>query len=496
MCFQPPNFRPDPIPLKSPLVSPPVIDEKRTLNHTTYATTDVSSHDPNMTPQQLPAEIVLRILDLANAPSSDSNLLKSCSLVCKAWSPHAQKMLFRSVSISTHSGYASLLAAFKPHAPCQDRSNRSATRGSRAIGSSSISLITTLPVFFPISGAAYSTLLRRSVVELNMIIDFNQPDGLTFTEFSHIVSLCPNIQRVGISVFGTQRPGRDVIGATDQLQTTRWAPSITDGVVEELRAAPNVSKVSGLRFNNWSDNSGILIQLLGIWPHITSLELSGKLPTINDGIDSAFPTVLPGAAPCRLEALSVNCATDVESNVDFIKWLLAGSQYALRRLKFLKEPSGKLLEDIFDNSTFPLESVYLPSCASPAAKQIIQRRFGSTVASTLNGDKRVPEDHPFIRAQDLKELFVEDPSTPLTFLLSAIRSETVQSFGFGVNGLTDVSFIARVIKARTRLKRVAVWIGDGGESNVGLGSLRIACAIRGIELEETRDVKEFRAWRA
>ena len=462
------------------------------LNNTTYSTIDISSYGPDMTPQQLPAEIVLRILDLANAPSSDPKFLKSCSLVCKAWSPHAQKMLFRSVSISTHSGYASLLAAFKSHPPCRDRCNRPAICGSHTTGSSSIPLIATCPIFFPVPGVAYSNLLRRSVVELNMIIDFNQPDGLTFTEFSHIVSLCPNIQTVGISVFGAQRSARVITGAVDQLQTTRWAPSIPDGVLEELCAVPDVSKVSGLRFNNWSDNSEILVQLLGIWPHITSLKISGKLPTINNGIDS----VLPGAAPCRLEALSVNCATRVESNVNFIKWLLAGSQCALRRLEFLKEPSGKLLEDIFDHSMFPLESVYLPSCASPAVRQITQRRFGSTTASTLNGDKRTHDDHPSTRAQDLKELFVEDPSTPLAFLSSAIRSETVRSFGFGIDGLTDVSFIARVIKARTELKRIAVWISDGGERNVGLGSLRIACAIRGVELEETRDVMEFRAWKA
>jgi hypothetical protein len=37
---------------------------------------------------------------------SFSNLARSC----KAWSAHAQKMLFRSVSISTHRGYTTLVA--------------------------------------------------------------------------------------------------------------------------------------------------------------------------------------------------------------------------------------------------------------------------------------------------------------------------------------------------------------------------------------------------
>jgi hypothetical protein len=228
----------------------------------------------------------------------------------------------------------------------------------------------------------------------------------------------------------------------------------------------------------------------------TSLKIAGKLPTTNNGIDSAFSAVPSDAAPCALETLSLNCATGTESNVDFVKWLLAGSRQTLRRLEFLKEPSGKLLEDIFVRSVFPLESVYLPSCVSPAVGQIIRHRLGPTVVPVFDGDNEIDGDHSFVQVQGLKELFVEDPSTPLKFLVSVVRSETVQRFGFGVDGCTDLSSIARAIKAQTGLKRVAVWICDGGGGNFGLGSLRIACAIRGIELEETRDVKEFRAWKA
>jgi len=114
----------------------------------------------------------------------------------------------------------------------------------------------------------------------------------------------------------------------------------------------------------------------------------------------------------------------------------------------------------------------------------------------LDVDGEIDGDRSFVHVQGLKELFVEDPSTPLEFLLSVVRSETVQSFGFGVNCHTSLSSISRAIKAQTGLKRVAVWICDGGRRDLRLGGLRIACAIRGIEFEETRDVKEFRAWKA
>jgi len=440
-----------------------------------------------MTPPRLPPEIVLRILDLANAPSPDPKLLQSCSLVSNAWSAHAQKMLFRSVSISTRRGYTALVAAFRPQAPHRNDSSV-IMRGLHTTKSPQIPFIAGMPSLLPTAG---SNILRGSVIELNVIIDFNQQDGLTFVEISHVISLCPNLRMVGISVFGTQPPGEDV-GAVNQSWMGRLAPPMPDEVLEELRTAPNASRISELRLNDWSDNPHVLIQLLGIWSHITSLKIAGKLPIINNDTGPPLPIIPLDSVPCALESLSLNCATNVESSVDFVKWLLAGSHQTLRRLEFLKEPSGKLLEDIFNLSAFPFESVYLPSCLSPTVGQIIRHRLGST-SVPVDGDNETDGNHALVRAQGLKELFVEDPSTPLNFLMSAVRSETLQSVGFGVDESTDLSCIARAIKVQTGLKRVVVWIRDGGRRDLRLGSLRIACAIKGIELEETRERKEFRA---
>ena len=435
----------------------------------------------------LPIEIVLRILNLANAPSSDLKLLRSFSLVCKAWSAHAQKLLFRSISISTHRGYTALIAVLKPHR-LHGSNSRAMMRGSHL--KKSLPPIATIPVSLPTLTFTYSDILRDSVLEFNAIIDFNQYDGLTFAKLSHIVSLCPNLRRIGISVFGMQPQGNDTVGASNQWRMRRLAPPIPDEVLEELRAASNASKISELRLNDWSDDPEALVQLLGIWPHITTLKIAGKLPTTITGIDSAFSATPLDAAPCALEALSLNCVTSAESNSDFVKWLLKGSQRTLRRLEFLKEPSGKLLEDILVRSVFPLESVYLPSCASPAVGQVIRHRLGPP-----DGDNKIDGDRTPFQVQGLKEVFIEDPSTPLKFLASTIRSGTVQRFGFGVGSHTELSAVARMIKVQTGLKRVAVWISCGGERNPGFGSLRIACAIKGIELEETRDVKKFRTWK-
>ena len=443
---------------------------------------------------RLPTEIVLRILDLVNPPSSDLKLLQSCSLVCKAWSAHAQKALFHSVSISAHRQYTALVAAFQPHTS-RGNNNTMMVHELHLTRTLSQSSIAGIPTGFPTLNSAYSDILRGSVVELNVIIDFNQHGGLTFTELSQIVTLCPNLRRIGISVFGMQPQGGDAAAMTNEWRMKRLAPPIPNGVLEELRTAPNASRISELRFNDWSDGSEVLFQLLSLWPHITSLKIAGKLPTINNGINSAFSVIPHDATPCALETLSLNCTTGAESNIDFIKWLLKGSQRTLRRLEFLKEPSGKIIEDVFIRSAFPLESVYLPSCVLPSVGQIIRYRLGPTTIPASDGDSGSDGNHAFPQVQGLKEVFVEDPSTPLKFLVSAVRSGTVQRFGFGVDDRTDLSSIARAIKARTGLKRILVWVCNGGERNFGLRSLRIACGIRGIELEETRDVREFRVWK-
>ena len=452
--------------------------------------TDTPNHEPVMSASQVPIEIVLRILDLASNSSPEPKFLQSCSLACKAWSIHAQKMLFRSVSISTHRQYTTLVAAFQSHAP--DRTSTMVVRRSN-LAKLPMSLIPGIQNFPPTLGFAHSHVLRRSVIELNVIIDSNQPDGLTFPQFSHLVSLCPNLRKIGISAFGMQPHGMVAQGVVHQWQMSRLAPPVPDEVLEELRNAHNNSRVSELRVHDWSDNSGVLTQLLGIWPHITSLRIAGKLPTTNQGIDSTSFAGTLDTAPRALETLSLNCHTGTEPAVDFVKWLLAGSRRTLRRLEFSKEPSTKLLEDIFSRSTFPLDSVSLPSCACPAVGQIIRDRLGPTSIRVLNHHE-IDEDNTFVRAQGLKELFVQDPLTPLEFLVSVVRSETVQSIGFGVDGRTDLSSIARAIKAQTGLKRVAVWFCGRGGDNLELAGLRIACAIKGIELEETRDIRKFRAW--
>ena len=451
---------------------------------------DTPNHELVMSALRMPIEIVLRILDLANTSSPDLKLLQSCSLVCKAWSAHAQKLLFQSVSISTHHEYTALVAAFKPPTP---RGNTTTMMARKPRSMRPLSSITGLPNFLPTLDFIHSSVLRGSVIQLNVIIDFNQPDGLTFAKLSRIISLCPNLRKIGISLFGTPPQVMDAEGTADRWRMRKLAPPVPNEILQELRSASNASRISELRVHDWSDDPRILVQLLGIWPRITSLKMAGKLPTIKHGINSANPL---GAAPCALETLSLNCATGTEASVDSVKWLLAGSQQTLRRLEFSREPPAKLLEDIFAHSTFPLDSISLPSCACPAIGQIMRGRLEPTSIHVSDGTSEVGGANPFIRVQGLKEVFIEDPSTPLKFLVSAVRSTTVQRFGFGVDGRTDLCSLARTIKAQTGLKRIAVWLSGGGERNFGLGSLRIACAIKGIELEEVREIREFRAQNA
>ncbi|KAJ7668778.1 hypothetical protein DFH06DRAFT_1322017 [Mycena polygramma] len=77
-----------------------------------------------LTPSTLSLDLILEILDLLAVPvhfhgeRSDVSVLAACSTVCKEWSPHAQRLLFRRV----------ILPARLPRGPHDDRRTRKLAR--------------------------------------------------------------------------------------------------------------------------------------------------------------------------------------------------------------------------------------------------------------------------------------------------------------------------------------------------------------------------------
>ncbi|KZT73359.1 hypothetical protein DAEQUDRAFT_762273 [Daedalea quercina L-15889] len=369
----------------------------------------------------IPTEIVMNILETAyddNEPRSNTALYTNCALVCKDWAVISQKLLFRNVSLRSQTAYIAFQSAV----------DRSTLRG---------------------------RMLGDAVQEMQVTLDHNQPYRLSHRSFARAVTLCPNLQRLNIALYGRPDPGSDLVGepAVDRLK--RSAPSFDDRTLAILRTGPSITS---LQFSNWSDNSSSLAQLLDIWPSLKSLLISGTPPQL--------PSTSPAPFPCALEELRMNFQTS--PSIDFMKWLLHNSQESLRLLELERDPSPELLEYLLHEHAPTLESLALPTCGGHEG-----------VASIL-------------QCAALRELRIESPWVPPA-LFSALPAG-VRHIAFGVDMDTSLqSVLCTIKKSDAELRVVTAHIWHGGERHPKLDALKIACVRKGVDLRFTRDVREFRA---
>ncbi|KAK7040191.1 hypothetical protein VNI00_009997 [Paramarasmius palmivorus] len=368
---------------------------------------------------RMPLEIVMNIMDVA-CDGADleerSTFLKSCSLVCREWSMPAQKQLFRHVTLNTQTACLAFKDAVDP-----------ATERGRVLG-----------------GAVFS--MRAS-------IDHNQPFGLSQKTFAHAVILCPNLHELSIALYGCGAPGSDIVGSPDVLRMRRSAPSFDEETLALLRSGP---RISSLCFRNWSENSQSLFQLLGVWPSLKSLVISGTAPELPDPASEPFP--------CALSSLRTNFQTS--PSVDFFKWLLHNSSDSLRILEFERELSPIVLEYLIDTHRETLESIVLPTCSREASRALR-------------------------RCEKLKRYSVEDALSSTGVYKNL--PEELERVAFGLNKDTQLQSILDIIKTRQSLTAVTVHMWNGGELHRQLASLKTTCALRGIDLELTQDIRAFRS---
>ncbi|ESK93434.1 hypothetical protein Moror_1715 [Moniliophthora roreri MCA 2997] len=377
----------------------------------------ISSSTNSMT--RMPLEIVMNIMEVAYDDADleqRKSFLKSCSLVCREWSMPAQKQLFRHVSLGTQTACLAFKVAVDP-----------TTERGRVLGS--------------------------SVFSMRVSIDHNQPFGLSQRTFAHAVSLCPNLFQLNLALYGCGAPGKDIVGSPDSLRMRRPAPSFDEETLALLRSGP---RISSLCFRNWSENSHSIMQLLGVWPTLQSLVISGTAPEL--------PSPAPEPFPCALSSLQINF--QASPSVDFFKWLLHNSSDSLRKLEFERELSPVVLNYLIDTHSATLESVVLPTCSRETS-----RALG--------------------KCEKLRHYSVEDAlsSTGVYKRLS----ENIECIGFGLNKDTQLQTILDIIKARESIKAVTVNLWNGGELHRQLASLKTTCALRGIDLELTQDIRAFRS---
>ncbi|KAG2048857.1 hypothetical protein BDR06DRAFT_962150 [Suillus hirtellus] len=308
-----------------PYSGPPmVVEHEISLKFTSSPPHDSEVYDNIQTPRVpasgIPIEIVLTILETAyfdDRGGPDIDLLSKCTLVCKAWSLHAQKLLFRRVRLHSHSAFASFTHAV----------NRNSPRG---------------------------RILGDAVVQMRAVLDYNQPGCLNQSSLAVAVVNCPNLYELDLAQYGYVAAGKDVVGSPAQERMRRPAPSFDERSLALLIAGPHIT---ALNFSNWSENTQSLLQLLEVWPSLKSLSITGTSPVLSPGM--TYPPF-----PCALEELRLNCQR--EPAKEFLDWLLhrSAEEKSLRVIDLERQPSPEFLDFLVEKHGETLHSLAIPSFAT------------------------------------------------------------------------------------------------------------------------------------
>jgi len=108
-------------------------------------------------------------------------------------------------------------------------------------------------------------MLANTVIRFHVLIDHNQPNGVSSQSFASLVVLCPRLQELDISMFGGGVSDVDIIGPSVQGRIV--GSSFDNEVLSTLQAG---LAVTCLRYSNWTDDTSTLSQLLRLWPTLKS----------------------------------------------------------------------------------------------------------------------------------------------------------------------------------------------------------------------------------
>ncbi|KAF7303141.1 F-box domain-containing protein [Mycena kentingensis (nom. inval.)] len=296
--------------------------------------------------------------------------------------------------------------------------------------------------------------LGDAVMSMHLVIDHNDQFGLSPACFAHAVASCPKLVDLHLAVYGSAQPGNDVLGLPDLVRMRRAAPSFDDATLERLRTGPSIR---ALEFSNWSENSAAIVQLLDVWPSLKRVAFSGTPPQLP-------PTSLP-PFPGAIEELRVNCQSAVQ--VDFMTWLLRNSAKSLHTLELEREQPNEVIDYLVEGHGATVRSLALPACTTHAHAAAVRK------------------------CTRLRELRIEAPwVTPVLF--KPFPAE-LEHLALAIDQDSAIQPLLDAIRhTEGALKAVTLQVWDKGESNAQLPVLKMACALRGIELGITTDIQTFR----
>ncbi|KAF9445288.1 hypothetical protein P691DRAFT_795716 [Macrolepiota fuliginosa MF-IS2] len=393
----------------------------------------------------LPLELVHTILEadyLTTDSDPDRRLLRSCSLVCNAWSLPAQRLLFANVVLRSEHDF---------HAFCS---------------------------------ALRQPSLANSVRTLRVILDYNQPQGLRQHHLAAAVALCPRLNSINLSVFGSDShdsgnvehgnenslDGGMIIEELDSSRPGNGASKHRRSELSlSLAETLNKSPITSFHLSNWSTSTFILPPLLASLPTLKYLSISGTPP-------ASAPTASNPEHGLNLTHLRINFQQS--PSVDALRWLLDNSKDTLTALDLERlsdsDASARLLDHLTTIHGPSLQSLILPSCTTPSELKHFQR------CTNLHS---VAFRTPYVSPAVFKHFLAEVQPAPLKEMYVCIDRNTALS--------PMIEFVRQKESLKTLV--VYLWEADVRKKLRLWGSLKMACALRGVELKVVERLSEYKA---
>ncbi|KAF5352586.1 hypothetical protein D9756_006137 [Leucocoprinus leucothites] len=396
----------------------------------------------------LPLELIHHILEadyLSTDGEPDRRLLRACSLVCNAWSTPAQYLLFSNVVLRSESDFQSFRLAL--------------SRSS----------------------------LANAVRSLRVVIDHNQPRGLRQHHLAAALASCPRLNSISLALFGDGGLNDSVEGHDnensinddlDNIIRTRFgtgAPVIPNvrrtGISLPLAEALTKSPITSFHLSNWSSNPLFLQNILKFLPSLKSLSIAGTPPSVHE-------TTTSPVDPCSLSLNQLRINFQPSPSVDFLRWLLDNSKDTLTALDLERisdsDASIGLLDHFATTQGPTLRSLILPSCTNPTELKHFQR---------CNNLRAVAFRTPNVSSALFKYLLAAADPTPLEEMYLCMDKNT------------SLSPVIEFVRNKATLKSLVVclWEPDVRKSLRLWGSLKMACAVSGVELKVVERLSEYKA---
>ncbi|KAH8835037.1 hypothetical protein DL96DRAFT_1572630 [Flagelloscypha sp. PMI_526] len=276
--------------------------------------------------------------------------------------------------------------------------------------------------------------LRSTVKNLMVSLDQRHPDPLHPDALAELLLLCPNIEHLDLGIYSDNEFSFDA----------------------RTLATFHRVKLPSLRLANWTPGSALLKQLLHAWPTLQALSLSGNPSTF---------VADRSLVPCAFRELSLNARPS--ASVEFLLWLLSSSSESLKIVQFDRTPRSETLSYITETFGPQLSYLALPSCNLRHHVEAIEH------------------------CTSLEDFKLEAPANP-PFVVWKNLPPTVKRIGLGIHSDTVLQSLLDIIRSSFVLAEVVVHLWDGAERNPQLASLKIACALSGVDLRFTQELSHFR----